>query len=169
MADWIDKKNAIVADTVYDNGVLVARDVAFTLPGWNFETADVQAMGTMSVPIVGRLEDAELKITKIGIDMGLGRMSAAEKHNFEFRWVQQNTKADGTTGPEGCKAFVRTMPKGVGEQTIEPGSSVETEMTYGVTRQQIFCGGKEHMLIDRLARILRFNGKDYMAAVNKLL
>lgn len=53
MGQWLDIKGPVVADTVYDGGVLVAKDVAFTLPGIEFLTADVQAMGNMTVPLIG--------------------------------------------------------------------------------------------------------------------
>ena len=107
---WLDLKGAVVADTVYDSGVLTAKDTSFTLPAISQMTADLNAMGTMTVPIVGLLENMELSITKIGEDKGLGKMSKLDKHSFEFRWVQNVVKADGSTSPEGCKAFVRTFP-----------------------------------------------------------
>ena len=108
---WLDLKGAVVADTVYDSGVLTAKDTSFTLPAISQMTADLNAMGTMTVPIVGLLENMELSITKIGEDKGLGKMSKLDKHSFEFRWVQNVVKADGSTSPEGCKAFVRTFQK----------------------------------------------------------
>lgn len=43
MGKWLDIKGPVVADTVYADNVLVAKDVAFTLPGMEFVTADVQA------------------------------------------------------------------------------------------------------------------------------
>ena len=80
MGQWLDIKGPVVADTVYDGGVLVAKDVAFTLPGIEFLTADVQAMGNMTVPLIGLLENMELAITKIGVDMGqIGRASCRER------------------------------------------------------------------------------------------
>ena len=33
MAKWLDIKGPVVADTVYADSTLVAKDVAFTLPG----------------------------------------------------------------------------------------------------------------------------------------
>lgn len=102
---WLDLKGAVVADTVYDSGVLTAKDTSFTLPAISQMTADLNAMGTMTVPIVGLLENMELSITKIGEDKGLGKMSKLDKHSFEFRWVQNVVKADGSTSPEGCKAL----------------------------------------------------------------
>lgn len=110
MAKWLDIKGPVVADTVYADSTLVAKDVAFTLPGIEFLTADVQAMGNMTVPLIGLLENMELSITKIGVDNGLRRMNRLKKQSFEFRWVQNVVKSDGSTATEGCKAFVRTMP-----------------------------------------------------------
>ena len=169
MAGWQDIKGAVVADTVYADKVQVAKDVAFTLPGLAFLTADVQAMGTMSVPLIGLLENMELAITKIGIDNGLGRLNRLEKQNLEFRWVQNVVKADGSMSVEGCKAFVRTMPGAFPETGVEVGSATEHENTYNVTRMQIYMGGVEVLCVDRLSQILRINGKDYMKQITNLL
>lgn len=169
MGKWLDIKGPVVADTVYADGTLVAKDVAFTLPGIEFMTADVQAMGNMSVPLVGLLENMELAITKIGMDAGLSRMNRLEKQNFEFRFVQNVVKSDGSTGVEGCKAFVRTMPGSFPETGVEVGSTPEHENTYNVTRMQIYANGVEILCVDRLSQILRINGKDYMSKINNLL
>lgn len=169
MGKWLDIKGPVLADTVYADGTLVAKDVSFTLSGLEFMTADVMAMGNMTVPLVGLLENMELTITKIGVDMGLSRLSRLEKQNLEFRWAQNVVKSDGSQGPEGCKAFVRTLPGSIPELGIEIGSATEAEATYNVTRQQIYVGGAEYMCVDRLSQILRVNGKDYMSAINNLL
>lgn len=166
---WQDIKSAVVADSVYADKVLVARDVSFTLPGLEFMTADVQAMGNMTVPLIGLLENLKLAITKIGIDNGLSRMNRLEKQNFEFRWVQNVVKSDGSMKSEGCKAFVRTMPGSVPELGVEVGSPTEHENTYNVTRMQVYANGEEILLVDRLSQILRINGKDYMAQIRNLL
>lgn len=169
MANWQDIKGPVVADTVYSDNVLVAKDTAFTLPGIEFLTADVKAMGNMSVPLIGLLENMPLSITKIGIDSGLSRMNRLEKQNFEFRWVQNVVKSDGSTSVEGCKAFVRTMPSGLPEIGVEVGNASEQENTYNVTRVQIYANGVEILCVDRLSQILRVNGKDYMSEITKLL
>lgn len=166
---WMDLKSAIAADTVYADNKLVGKDVNFTLPSITMQTAEVKAMGTMTVPIIGLLDDMELAITKIGIDAGLGRLSRLEKQNLEFRWVQSVVKSDGATSVEGCKAFVRCMPKALPGIGVEVGSAPENELTYGVSRLQIFCAGKEFLLIDRLAGKLSIDGKDYMAPVQNML
>lgn len=169
MGKWLDIKGPVVADTVYADNVLVAKDTSFTLPGLEFMTADVQAMGNMTVPLIGLLENMELAITKIGIDNGLGRMNRLQKQNFEFRWVQNVVKSDGSTGVEGCKAFVRTMPGAISEIGVEVANATENENTYNVTRMQVYANGVEIMCVDRLSQILRVNGVDYMSKVNNLL
>ena len=169
MSKWLDIKGPVVADTVYSDNVLVAKDTTFTLPGLEFMTADVQAMGNMTVPLVGLLENMELAITKIGIDNGLSRMNRLKKQNFEFRWVQNVVKSDGSTSIEGCKAFVRTMPGSLPEIGVEIGSASEQENTYNVTRMQIYANGVEILCVDRLSQILRINGEDYMSKINNLL
>ena len=166
---WLDLKGAIVADTVYSESKLVGKDVGFTLPAVTLQTGDVQAMGTMSVPLIGLLDDMELAITKIGIDLGLSKLSRLEKQSLEFRWVQNVVKSDGSTGVEGCKAFVRCMPKALPGIGVELGSASENELTYGVSRLQIYCAGTEYLLVDRLSQILRVDGKDYMTSISTLL
>ena len=169
MGKWLDKKGPVVADTVYADKVLVAQDVAFTLPGVEFMTATLPAMGNMDVTLVGLLEHMELAITKVGVDKGLSRLNRLEKQNLEFRWVQTVVKSDGSTSVEGCKAFVRTMAGNIPELGIEVGNATEAENTYGVTRIQIYMGGVEYLCVDRLSQILRVNGKDYYSQINKLL
>lgn len=167
--DWIDVRGPVKADTVYANGQLVAKDVSFTLPALKMMTATIKAMGDMSVPIVGQMEDMELSITKIGIDMGLSRMNKLEANDFEFRWVQSVIKSDGSVADEGCKAFVRTLPSGLPEIGVEVGNTTESDNTYYATRMQLYVAGEEVYLIDRLAQIMRVNGKDYMKDITDML
>ena len=169
MGKWVDIKGPVVADTVYSDNVLVAKDTSFTLPGIEFLTADVQAMGTMTVPLIGLLENMELAITKIGVDNGLSRLNRLEKQNLEFRWVQSVISSDGSQSTEGCKAFVRTLPSNIPEIGVEVGNATEIETTYNVTRLQIYANGVEVLCVDRLNQILRVNGKDYYQSIDNLL
>lgn len=170
MNKWKDVNGPIVADTVYDDGQLVGRDVSFTLPGINFLTADIPAMGNLSVPLIGLMENMEASVTSVGVDRGLGKLSRLDKHNLEFRWVQTVIKSDGSQANVGCKAFLRTLPPGsLPELGVEVGNATEAENTYNVTRQQIFADGYEVMCVDRLAHVLRIDGKDYYKDIENLL
>ena len=166
---WQDIKNAVLADTCYCDNVLAAKDVSVTLPAVNFLTTEVKAMGTMDVILPGLIEAMEATITKIGIDTGLGRMLTPTKHSYEFRWAQNVLKSDGTTKAEGCKAFITGVPKGVPSTALEIGSNIESEVSIGCTRYQLYCGGKEILCIDRVSQICRINGKDYYKSIADLL
>ena len=165
----MDKKNAVIADKCYCDSTLVAEDVSISLPAVTFLTSEVNAMGTMSVVLSGLIEDMEASITKIGIDKGLKKMLTPVKHSFEFRGVQNNLKADGTTKPEGFKAFLTAVPKGIPSTSVEIGSNIENEVALAVSRYQLFVNGDEICCIDRLSQICRINGKDYYADIKSLL
>lgn len=169
MATTTDIQGAVVADTVYVDGNLAARDVSFTLPGLQFLTADVQAMGPMAIPLIGQLENMELIIEKVGTDKGIGKMNKLQKQNLEFRWVKNVVKTDGNMVTSGCKAFVRTLPNSFPETGVELGGATVHENKYGVTRMQLFVDGEEVLCVDRLSQILRINGVDYMKDINSLL
>lgn len=159
----------IIADTVYVDKTLVAKDVAVTLPEITPQTADIEAMGTMSIPIWNRLEDMETAITKIGLDNGLKKLVKAEKIAVEVRFMQKVTLSNGTMKNVGCKAFLTLLPKMIPGIEIAVGEPSENEVTATTIRYQLFVEGKEAWCIDRLATICRIGGKDYTASIKKYL
>jgi len=167
--NWLDLNGPIVADTVYYDGALSAKDVSLSLPAVTPTTYDYKAMGTMSLPMLGQYEDMEATITKIGVDLGLSRMIAPKSGTLEVRWVQDTLDATGAVKRQGCKAFLRAVPKGLPSLGLEPGSAPENELAFAVTRYQLFVGGEEFLLIDRLAQIVRIMGVDYYTDIASLL
>lgn len=71
---------------------------------------------------------------------------------------------------EGCKAFIRGIPK-IATPSIEvnPGDSIELDIPLSVTRYQLYVNGKEIILADKLAGICKINGTDYASRLNSLL
>lgn len=169
MAGFVNICGPVVADTAYVDNKLVARDVGYTLPEVTPVTVDLQAMGTMSLPIWQLLENMEATITKIGIDMGLRAIIKPEPMNLELRWVQTVTDSSGATKNVGCKAFLRGTPSSIPGIGGEIGSASENEVTYTVTRYQLIVDGTEMWCIDRMAHVLRIAGKDYYSGVNNML
>lgn len=169
MAAFVPISGPVVADTAYCNSKRVARDVSISLPEVAPMTADVQAMGTMSIPVWQLIENMETTITKIGVDEGLRDLIRPEKNTLEFRWVQTVTDAAGVTKEVGCKAFVTGVPNKIPGISLEIGSASESEVTYMTTRYALYVDGKEVLLVDRLSGILRVNGKDYAKNLNSLL
>ena len=169
MEKWLDLQGPILADTVYVDGKLVAKDVTVTLPGVTPVTADFRAMGTMTMPILGQIEAMEAAITKIGIDLGLRTLVKLESKTIEFRWAQDVKTSDGSTKTEGCKAFIRAMPKTIPGLSVDPGAASENELTFAVSRYQLFVDGAEFWLIDQLNQIMRIDGVDYCKTIRSLL
>jgi phage tail tube protein FII len=169
MAGWIDLKGPIVADTVYSDGQLVAKDATVALPAISPITADFKAMGTMSLPVLGQIESMEATITKVGVDLGLGQLVRLQAMNLELRWVQDTIQADGITKPEGCKAFLRVVPKTIPGLSVEAGAHSENDVTFEALRYQLYVGGTELWLVDRLAQILKILGVDYYKNIGSLL
>lgn len=158
---FMDINGSIIASTVYVNNTLAARDVALTFPEVTALTADVQAGGTLSIPTWPLTDNMELAITKIGLDMGLRAMITPKAQNYEARFVQTVTDANGNTKNVGCKAFFKGFSNKVPGIAVAIGEASENEATITVTRYQLFVDGVELFLIDKLAGICRFNGKDY--------
>lgn len=166
---WKDQIGPILADTVYCNNKLAAKEVSFTLPSVVPLTSDFKAMGTLTLPLLGQIEAMESTITTIGVDEGLREMVQFEAKTLEFRWVQDVRISDASSKPQGCKAFLRVVPKQIPGLTVEPGSPSENELSFAVTRYQLFVNGKEQWLIDQLNHILKINGKDYYSNISSLL
>lgn len=169
MAKYMDLRGPVSGCTVYAGGQLVARDVTATLPAVTYATAELKGMGTLEVPIAGWIEAMELALTKNGIDKELGVLAKPNAQDIEVRWVQTVIKSNGTTATEGCKAFMRCMSKGLPGISIEPGAASENEITLAVLRLQVYIGGKEIILADKLNGILRVDGTSYTSQMDSLL
>ena len=161
MAKFVNICGPVVADTVYSDNQLVARDVAATLPEVAPVTADLQMMGTFSMPVWQLIEHMEAAITKIGVDLGLRSLIKPNMKPLELRWVQTVTDANGSTKNVGCKAFIKGIPMKLPEIGLEIGSASENEATIGLIRYQLYVDGSEMWLIDRTAGIVRIAGVDY--------
>ena len=171
MSKTLRIRGAINADTSYVDGQLVARNTTITLPEVTHVVATIQAaLGEHEVPLQGLVEAMEASINKIGVDEGLAAMLTMHAKTYEFRWAQQVTNTDGSTSVEGCKAFIRGIPKvAVPAIEIAPGESVEMEIPLSVSRYQLIVSGIEIVLVDKIAGICRINGVDYASSMNNLL
>lgn len=166
---FASKRNTVEADSVYCDKKIVANDVSVSLPEITFQTADIAAMGTMSLPMLALIDNMELSITRVGIDRDMAKMSAPGRHDIEVRWVQDVIGASGKVASEGCKAFLSVLPTKIPGIGVEIGSAPENELTYSVSRYKLVCAGKTVLLIDRFAHKFEVNGKDYYKQFSKYL
>lgn len=165
----MDKHTAVLASTMYVDKAKAAEDVTFELPSLALQTADVKAMGSLSLPIAGLLDDMTMSVTRVGVDKGYGSLNKLKKMAMEFRWVQDKVSPSGDVKHVGCKAFLNVVPQEIPSISVEVGSSTELGGTYTVLRYQLYVDGAEVLLVDRLNQILKINGVDYMEDIKKLL
>lgn len=166
---FIPIKGPVLGSTVYKDGELVAKDCVVTLPTVTLKTAEHSALGTIELPMLGQIDAMEASVTKKGYDEALANLAMPEAMNLEFRFVQQVISSDNTSKEEGCKAFMRAVPKTLPGSDLEPGSVGDTQITFAVTRYRLVVGGKEVCLIDQLNGIQRINGTDYAKNIQSLL
>ena len=159
MAAFVPKVGPVIGSTVYIDNELKARDVSVTLPEITPTTADVQALGTMTVPVWQLLENMEMTFTKIGVDLGFRSCLKAGMTALEVRFAQPIIGAQGDKKPAICKAFCRGMLGSIPGIGLEVGSTIESEITFHLTRYQLFIEGQEAILVDRLAGIVRIGGE----------
>lgn len=171
MGKAVDVTGAVNGTTAYVEGQLKARNTTITLPEVTHVLATIKtALGEHEVPLYGLIESMESTIKKIGADYGLASMLAMRQQTYEFRWAQQVSKTDGTNETQGCKAFIRGIPKvAVPSIEVSVGEAVELEIPLSVSRYQLFVNGKELCLIDKIAGICRIDGVDYASSLDSLL
>lgn len=161
MTAFVPKTGAVTGSSLYIGDKLVARDASITLPEITPLTAEMQAMGTMTMPIWELLENLELAISKIGVDLGFREALTPGMNSIEARFTQTQIDANGNAKTLMCKAFCRGQSLTIPGITAEVGSPSENELTYSLTRYVLYVNGAEAIYIDRLAGKCRINGKEY--------
>ena len=70
---------------------------------------------------------------------------------------------------KGYKAFLKGLTSNIPGGGVEPGSSWSGDVTFEVTRYQLYADGVEKILIDKIKGICKINGKDYAKEIQSLL
>ena len=161
-------KGAVSASKVRLNGYTIADDATVNFPEWTFQTYETKAMGTMTIPIPA-FDDLELTMTKNGgFDLSGAALNLGS-NLLSVRWVQETHDKLGVFVPIPCNAELQVMPAGLPAQTVEVGTASDEELKFKIIRCAIFEAGKEKLIVDRKAGILRVNGVDFMLPRNAML
>lgn len=161
----VDRQGGVVHNRVFIDGVEVARDVAVTFPDIMMMTTEIQAMGTMTMPLPGLFESFELSITRDGIDKQYASMLAPKSHDIEIREAVSMYKADGTYGTVYIKTYAAGVPLNIPGGSSEIGSKRSPEIKYTLSKYQQYADGEELCNIDRLNQVFVVDGVDYMEDV----
>lgn len=163
------KKGAILATSVYIDGVLCADDAEITPPDVEFATATLQGAGEIEVPLAGIMNSMELGITTQGISNRMTALAQPKKHKIVCNAVQQVVLIDGTTVNEQVKYTFTGFGKKVPSTSTKQGEQSAQEYTVSVISYKAVVGGEVITNVNKLTGDCVVNGENYGIGVRALL
>ncbi len=163
------KKGAILATSVYIDGVLCADDAEITPPDVEFMTATLQGAGEIEVPLAGLVNSMELGINTQGISNRMTKLAQPQKHKIVINAVQQVVGIDGSTINEQIKYTVTGFGKKVPSTATKQGEASSQEYTVSVTSYKAVVDGEVIINIDKLTGDCVVNGVNYGTSIRSLL
>lgn len=164
--------NNIEGHRLIDNKRVCEDVTKIGLPTITHPSTTISAAGMavdVDMPTTTHLDAMEFSITHNN-GVNCQYLSEPGKHTMELRMARQGyTVANGELGHEGMKVRVIGVTKETQKGDIETGSPYGSTVKYSLLRYEEEIDGKEVALIDAMAGIIRFNGKDYMSPVENLL
>ena len=163
------KKGAILATSVYIDGLLCADDAEITPPDVEFMTATLQASGEIEVPLAGLLNSMELGINTQGISNRMSRLAQPQKHKIVVNAVQQVVGIDGLTYNEQVKYTFTGFGKKVPSTATKQGEASTQEYTVSVISYKAVVGGEVITNVNKLTGDCTVNGVNYGIGIRALL
>ena len=152
--------NKVIDHRLFDGSTQVEDVTSVDTPEIEFTNDEVDIPGaTAKINVVMAYQVGAMTVT-INHNNGNGcdGLATPDLHKIELRMARQviNTSS-GTSTPKSTMVRFTGTPMKVSRGSVERGNPREEE------------NGKEIILIDALAGILRINGKDYASEINKIL
>lgn len=174
--NFVNKTSVVEGTSVYVGEKIVGNDLTVTLPEVTAVTADISGlMGTVSIPLLHRLEDMELAISKEGLDANSAILTSPGKKDITVKWAYDSIDSGGNVTVKGAKAIMSVVSKTISPGfDLEPGETSEGDLTFSVLVYRLYLDGKLVLQINRmtgLIKALNAKGKlyDYSARFKKLL
>lgn len=159
----------VISDSLYVNGELIAREFSFSIGEIKPVTAEIQAMGTLNVPINGLIEDTTCTITLKGTDERAKILTRQERLDLEIRAVQSVIDPAGNEYKVGIKYFLTVMPMGVPAEDSKPGEVTDREYTFQLYSYQKVFDGETQIDVSRFENRYVTDGVDWAEDYVRLL
>ena len=164
--------NNVVDHRLLDNGSVVEDVTSVALPSIEHPTTSIKStgmVGDVDMPNTARVNAMELTINhNKGVNHHL--LTSPGKHNIELRLARQVYDTPrGEITPESVKYRFVCVHKKTDKGNVENDNPMATVDTFSVLRFEEIVNGSTTVLIDVMAGILKFNGKDYASEIQKLL
>ncbi len=163
------KKGAILATSVYIDGLLCADDAEITPPDVEFMTSTLQGAGEIEVPLAGLINAMELGITTQGISNRLSALAQPHKHKIVCNAVQQVVGIDGLTYNEQVKYTFTGFGKKVPSTATKQGEASSQEYTVSLISYKAVVGGEVITNVNKLTGDCTINGVNYGVGIRALL
>lgn len=163
------KAGAVVGSSVYIDDRLVAENVTFTPPTVGFASSEVQALGTVSLPVYPLPEALEASVDFVGTDRGFMEALKPQMMELQFRWAAEFQGTDGSKRLAGHKLFLRGCPSSIPGPGVAMGEAGTNQVTFQCVYAALFIDGEEAYSIDKITGPVRIGGVDVTAELQSLL
>lgn len=164
--------NNIEGHRVLDNGKVCEDVTSFTLPTVSHPTSTISASGMamdVDIPNTTHLEAMEFGVSHNN-GVGCAALANPGKHALEGRAVRQRYNVSkGEIEHESVKWRITCVHKSTEKGSIETGNPYGSTEKYSVLRFEEIVNGITTMVVDAMAGIIKFNGKNYTDPVENLL
>lgn len=143
-------------------------DAEVTLPTIEHPTSTMQAMGDTDVVDQTRVNSM---VTTISCEAGVisAKLGGYGVKDYVIRWGQEMKQADGSFRLVPFVAYVSGTPQSDGGVSVQVGNNTTAQLNINTFKYRLLSDGQEIKYVDKLNGILRLNGEDYRAELNKML
>lgn len=164
--------NNITGHRALDNGKVCEDVTSVAIPTVSHPTSTINSPGMamdVDIPNTTHLEAMEFGIShNNGLNCNL--LGVPGKHSLEVRAVREKYNvSNGNIEQESVKWRITGAHKSTEKGNIETGNPFGSTEKYSVLRFEEIVDGKQTVLIDAMAGIIKFNGKSYSDSVENLL
>ena len=164
--------NNVEGHRLLDNGTVCEDVTSFSPPTLSHPTRTIAAAGMamdVDIPNTTHLDAGEISIAHNN-GVNCNRLADPGKHLIECRTVRQRYNvASGEIDHESVKYRTTCVHKSTEKGTIETGNPYGSTEKYSVLRYEEIVDGETTGLVDAMAGIIKFNGKNYTDPVENLL
>lgn len=165
-------RNNVVGHRMFDNNLIVEDVTSVTLPTISHPTTTIKASGMamdVDMPDATHLDAMEITVAHNN-GVNCKNLSNPGKHVMEFRVAVQNyDTAQAEIEYESVKYRVIGVHKSTEKGSVETSNPLGSSDKYSVLRYEEEVNGEITTIVDAMAGIIRFNGKDYTDEIEKIL
>ena len=164
--------NNVEGHRLFDSGRQAEDVTSVTLPTITNPTTTISSSGMIAdvdMPNTTHLDAMEYEVAHNN-GVNCQYLSEPGKHVQEFRLVRQRYNVTaGEIEHESVKYRMTGVHKSTEKGKVETGNPLGATEKYSVLRLEEIVNGETTTLIDAMAGILKFNGKDYANVIENML